>query len=360
MLTALASRPAPAAEEQASMQTASLPAAAAAGGPPAGRGRASFARHSLPASAADVARGAGARAGEAGPPPVILPSAAAGAPRSASSPVMVAEGEQQHALPLGKASVDVEAPAPMPVPAIEAEPPVTEPQQPIVDLPEVPPDEVILAPVVESEEPAPARLDPAARTGEATTEVVVAPASEPVTSSTRPTPVTAVEPAATPAAEAFTVDLANTVRRASLLGDREVRLLLNPPELGHLDFRIVASPEGLRVILEASTAEARELIERQLPMLRAALEARDLRVERLAVEQAIEASSVEEDSDRGLREDGRGGDGSEQSSQDAAPWSPVASLQPDDPGQAAESGTGSSESESESQAVSDGRLDVLA
>ena len=365
LLAAFASQPIPAAEPLPQALAGIVLAPTVTDRPLGVRGRSLSANPALPEAAAEVAQGVGVRAADEGVAPVILPSAAAGARRSDASPVIVAEGEQQHALPLAQASIDVEAPAPISAPTIEAQPvaeaPVTELQQPIADLPAALPDELKLAPVVESEEPALARPEPEVRTAEATAEAAVAVAREPVTSSTRSTPVTATEPAATPAPEAFSADLANTVRRASLLGDQEVRLLLNPPELGHLDIRIVESPGGLRVVLEATTAEARELIEQQLPMLRSALEARDLRVERLAVEQALDASAAERESDRGLRQDGQGSDGSEQSGQDEAPWSPVASLQSEQPGQPADAGAGSSGSELESRTtVNDGRLNVLA
>jgi flagellar hook-length control protein FliK len=156
-------------------------------------------------------------------------------------------------------------------------------------------------------------------------------ATQPLTS--RPLEAASTAPAAdtgapTTEADVFTAELASTVRRATLLGDRELRLLLNPPELGHLDVRIVESPDGLRVVLEATSAEARELIERQLPALRAGLEARDLRIDRLQVERPTQqvASGAGNDLDGGMQHgmpDHRGSDGT---GRESVPWSPVASL----------------------------------
>ena len=369
MLVGLTSQLTLPADAPLEVPTVGLPADHAAGRPQPGRGRSS-AQQVLPGPAAEVAQGVGVRAADVGVPPVILPSAAAGAPRAEASPVMVPDGEQQHALPMGKAAFDMEPVAPAPSAAAEGQQLAAEGQQPadgstagievlIAGGSEALPDELSLAPTADPGEPA-TSLTPAS-TGEASGEAIVAAASEPVSSSTRSTPVTATEPATPASAEAFTSDLANTVRRATLLGDQEVRLLLNPPELGHLDIRIVESSEGLRVVLEATTAEARELIERQLPLLRSALESRDLRVERLAVEQALEASSAEQESDRGLRQDGQSGDGSEQSGQDGTEWSPVASIQAEASGQPTGSDGEVSESESGIRtAASDGRLDVLA
>lgn len=301
-------------------------------------------------------------------PRVILPSAAADAPRAEAAPVVAAEVEQQHALPLAQASVadtSVSETAPtVPVTSESVEEPIAADLE--ANLGEPAADDAVLEPAlpepVRAEVTSTASREPAAPVNaEATVEAVVAPASQPATSSTRSTsPVSATEPVATPpATEAFTVELASTVRRASLLGDQEVRLLLNPPELGHLDVRIVESPQGLRVVLEASMAEARELIEQQLPALRTALEARDLKVERIQVEQALDASSAEEQFDRGLRQDGQGG-GSDQSESDATPWSPIASLRSDGSGEPIAAGAANGTESASPTVAADGRVDVMA
>lgn len=362
MLVALMPQVALSAETQVGPPSVVLSVADAPGRLPGGRGKSMLAAHqALPATAAEAAQGGLDRAAGVDAPRVVLPSAAADAPRAATAPVMVLEGEQQHALPLARTAIDVEAPPVVAPDAAEVAPPAaTEVELPVADGADLAEMATVDPVVPDAVEPT-ARPQSAPVTGEAAAEAVV-PASQPVTSSTRSTtPVSATEPTVTPpAAEAFTADLAGTVRRASLLGDQEVRMLLNPPELGTLDVRVVDSPNGLRVVLEAATAEARQLIEQQLPLLRSALESRDLRIERLSVEQSIEASSADQDLGPGLRQHAQGGDGSEQSGQDAAPWSPVASIQSDHSGELAAAGRGNRSETSTRAAASDGRLNVLA
>jgi flagellar hook-length control protein FliK len=285
---------------------------------------------------------------------------------SGAASAAVSELEQRQTMPLAPTPAEIESVAGPPEPVVES--PIVEELAPAdaetfeVDAAA---DEAILKrPVAEpvpTEVRSTAAREPATPANVDVADAAVPPVSQPVTSSSRSTPVSATEPAvAPPNNEVFTADLAGTVRRASLLGDQEVRLLLNPPELGHLDVRVVESPQGLRVVLEATSAEARELIEQQLPALRTALEARDLKVERLQVEQALDASALDEQSERGLRQDGQGEGGSDQSGQDTAPWSPVASMQLDGGGEPALAGAASGSESNTRTAAGDGRLDVLA
>lgn len=301
--------------------------------------------------------------------PVTAPLAAE-APQSEVAPVAVPEVEQQQALPLTSGSTDETAPiAPPATAGVEVE--VVEEPAPIeveTATAELTSDE----PGIDQALPETTLPDDlASTTRELATDVAdvrvdasVVPVTSPATSSTRSTsPVTATDAAAATTAgnEVFTAELANTVQRASLLGDQEVRLLLNPPDLGHLDVRIVESPQGVRVVLEATTTEARELIEQQLPGLRAALESRNLRVDRLQVEQALDASSVEQQFERGLRQDGQpGGNQSGQPDQDAAPWSPVASMRSDASNGPAGMGAVSETKSAARTATGDGRLDLMA
>ena len=101
--------------------------------------------------------------------------------------------------------------------------------------------------------------------------------------------------------------LAETVESAVLRGKRELRLALNPPDLGHLEVRIANSKTGLRVTFEASSVEALELLQRQLPALQAALEARDLRVDRLDVHRAPETNAELPDGSEPRGQDGETG-----------------------------------------------------
>jgi flagellar hook-length control protein FliK len=112
--------------------------------------------------------------------------------------------------------------------------------------------------------------------------------------------------------------LADSVASAVRVGQDELRLVLNPPDLGQLDVRIVETPEGLRVSLHASTREASELIQQQLPMLQTALESRDLRVERLEVRTDL-GGGLDQPGERGGRQ---GNPDPEQTPE----WSSVAST----------------------------------
>ena len=61
---------------------------------------------------------------------------------------------------------------------------------------------------------------------------------------------------------------------------------LRTPELGQITVRVIETEGGLRVAIEAAVGEVEELLLLQLPALRAALEARELRVDRLDVQRA--------------------------------------------------------------------------
>ena len=78
--------------------------------------------------------------------------------------------------------------------------------------------------------------------------------------------------------------LADSVELAATRGPRELRVQLRPAELGQITIRVVETEGGLRVAIEAALGEVEELLLRQLPALRAALEARELRIDRLDVQ----------------------------------------------------------------------------
>jgi flagellar hook-length control protein FliK len=79
---------------------------------------------------------------------------------------------------------------------------------------------------------------------------------------------------------------------------------------------------GLTVHIQAATAEARDLLQQQLPALRAGLELRELRVEQLRVEQQQPGASAQGWADGGREPRG----GREQGDDEAPAWSPVAAL----------------------------------
>ena len=119
---------------------------------------------------------------------------------------------------------------------------------------------------------------------------------------------TAAEPTAEADAAEVTSRLAETVERAFTRGPRELRVQLRPPELGQLTVRVTDAGDGaVRVAVDATHAEARDLIQQQLPALRAALEARDFRVDRVDVQLADAGESGLSSRDE-ARDEPRGGD----------------------------------------------------
>ena len=113
--------------------------------------------------------------------------------------------------------------------------------------------------------------------------------------------------------------LADTVARAVRVGPSEFRMQLHPPELGQVQIRIVETVDGVRVSVEATFREASELIQQHLPLLRSALEARDLRVGSLDVFHAGAADAREP----GAESHPRGDQGEDESPQ----WSPLAGME---------------------------------
>ncbi len=139
------------------------------------------------------------------------------------------------------------------------------------------------------------------------------------------TPVETVNATRVVNAATLPAEVADTVRTAVFHGDSEVRLVLNPPDLGHLDIRITRGEHGLRIVMEASQAGARDLIDRSITGLHQALEARDLRVDRLEV-RATDTGRGSLDTSAGGQQSGRGA--SDGSQGDGAPeWSPVAMFE---------------------------------
>lgn len=140
-------------------------------------------------------------------------------------------------------------------------------------------------------------------------------------------PVEARDAAALNAGLVDTVHAA--VRRALPNGSEMIRLVLNPPDLGHLDIRVTSGADGVRVAVTAATAEATDLIKQHLPGLVAGLEARDLRVDRTDVRQAAGAELGTDLGSRDPRSNSRqpGDRGANGEPQWARPeWSGVAAL----------------------------------
>ncbi|PKN82165.1 MAG: hypothetical protein CVU47_03960 [Chloroflexi bacterium HGW-Chloroflexi-9] len=166
------------------------------------------------------------------------------------------------------------------------------------------------------------------------------PASTPVETVMRPEPAVRTVSAANPVP-----DLADSVRGAVINGDTEVRLRLDPPEMGSLEIHIERQDGAIRIRVEATLASARDVIEQALPALQQALEARDMRVDRLEVRTMSESATG-----RSMTEQGGQPGGGRQPQQDGPPeWSPVAAID----------GVRRDAPASDGRA-SDGRLDVMA
>lgn len=117
--------------------------------------------------------------------------------------------------------------------------------------------------------------------------------------------------------------VAETVRAAVLRGDHEIRLLLNPGDLGQITIRITEQNGALQLRLDTSRSSTRELLAREMPMLQQALEARDLRIERIQVTHSGSASA---NGSNASWQQGSGRQGQPQERDGSPAWSPVANL----------------------------------
>ena len=149
--------------------------------------------------------------------------------------------------------------------------------------------------------------------------------------------------------------MADTVQRAVRLGAREFRVRLHPPELGQLNVRVVETADGVRVMVGASSREASDLIQQQLPLLRAALESRELRVGRLDVFR----SDLSDTGDAG--ETGAGRRGLRDHGGDGPPvWSPLAAMEQDAEAETAQRPLRISPGGISAGETSKGNIDVMA
>ncbi|MFN8638391.1 MAG: flagellar hook-length control protein FliK [Dehalococcoidia bacterium] len=119
--------------------------------------------------------------------------------------------------------------------------------------------------------------------------------------------------------------LSDGVLEAVRTGTETLRLVLNPPELGHLAIRMQQTDGGLRVHLATATAEARDAIERALPALVSGLEARSIRVEHAEVRHAS-STDASRWNDQGANARQRG-DGNDRHAWERPDWSGMAALE---------------------------------
>ncbi|MFA7297234.1 MAG: flagellar hook-length control protein FliK [Dehalococcoidia bacterium] len=119
-------------------------------------------------------------------------------------------------------------------------------------------------------------------------------------------------------------NIADTVQAAALRDERELRIAINPPDLGQLTVHITEHAEGgVTVAIQASSSEAHDLLQQHLPALRTGLEQRDVRVERLHVEQQAPSAGLGW-ADGGQQRSNGGRDA--WASRDESPWSPIAAM----------------------------------
>lgn len=124
--------------------------------------------------------------------------------------------------------------------------------------------------------------------------------------------------------------VAETVRAAVSRGGHEVRLLLNPGDLGRIDIRITEQDGVLRLRLDASRGSTRDLLVREMPALQQALESRDLRVERIQVSHSGPAPAG---GSGAAWQQGSGRQGQQRERDGPPAWSPVATLAQPEGGQ---------------------------
>jgi len=128
-----------------------------------------------------------------------------------------------------------------------------------------------------------------------------APAVTPTSTEVRPAPV-----------ERQVVEALRILPRGD--GQHEVRMRLNPPELGEVSVRMVVKEGSASVFMSTQTDAAREAIQSALPQLRDVLESRDLRAQELHV--ALDGSKTGSQMPDGQRRERR----EEQQPEAAAPW----------------------------------------
>jgi flagellar hook-length control protein FliK len=122
--------------------------------------------------------------------------------------------------------------------------------------------------------------------------------------------------------------VANSVQLATLRGDREMTLVLNPPDLGRLTVELTGDASGgLSISIHATSSEAHDLLQQHLPALRSGLEQRDVHIDSLQVDQQAPSSGPGWADGGGRESRGRGWNGRNDSGDDGAPqWSPLAAL----------------------------------
>jgi flagellar hook-length control protein FliK len=84
-------------------------------------------------------------------------------------------------------------------------------------------------------------------------------------------------------------------------GMSEARISLTPENLGHIDIRITTQQGQVMAHFAAETLAAKELIENQLPQLRAALTQQGLNVDKITITQGQMAGGLFQDQHRGQR-----------------------------------------------------------
>ncbi|MCC6237038.1 MAG: flagellar hook-length control protein FliK [Dehalococcoidia bacterium] len=234
------------------------------------------------------------------------PAAASAQPRDASNSVATGTTDAPGIATMGRAlaspvadRAQADAPAPPPDSAPEAPAPATN------DAPVSTPVAVALeaAPVLEEDttratvvSPLDTAASPAGTTEAASSDAALVNDPAALGSVQRTDPPVAANSAAAPAVDstdraALQARLADSVLAAART-DSTVRLVLNPPELGHLEVRVERHEQGLRVELVTATADAADLIKQQLPALVSGLEARSVRVDQAEVRQAPPAGST--------------------------------------------------------------------
>jgi len=277
-----------------------------------------FAASEMPTAAAPVVAASAAAAPDDAPVQFDGPVSEYGwRPTLAAKPVTAQQATPAvEVAPVAAPVIEAQAPAPGIVAGATAEDaPATQAEQP-VEITSAAPEAAEAAP-----EP---REQRAERADDAT--MTVAPYASAV--------VEARAPQVEATSAALTVDatsgpqlasnIADTVQAATLNGDRELRIAINPPDLGQLTVHITEhAAGGVTVAIQASSSEAHDLLQQHLPALRSGLEQREVRVEQLHVEQQAPSAGLGW-ADGGQQRSNGGRDA--WASREESPWSPIAAM----------------------------------
>jgi hypothetical protein len=109
-------------------------------------------------------------------------------------------------------------------------------------------------------------------------------------------------------------------------GETELRVRLDPPELGTVKVKIVSTGGDVRAELQVTSDAVRRVVESQLPELRQKLEDAGVRVQRMDV--TADSAGTSNGTNAGTARDDRGGRWQEPTPPDGVPFQPARAARP--------------------------------